>query len=273
MLNFSVVMPVYAKDRSEWFEQALDSVLNQTLTSDDIVIVVDGPLNTELYSSLGKYQSNKNVSVIKLDVNQGLSNALNVGIANAKHDLIARMDSDDIAVQNRFELQVAEFIKNKELGILGGQIAEFVNNPNEIVSYRKVPADHQGIKEFARRRSPFNHPTVMYKKSEIQSLNGYDVSAERIEDYDLWLRAINSNVVCSNLDTVLLKYRSTADAMRRRKTVKSFKSHISARVRFYSKGYISFTDLSYGVITQTALFALPGSVADVIFRKTVRVKK
>lgn len=272
MTKFSVVMPVYAKDQPEWFEQAVESIIGQTLVSDDIVIVVDGPLTDELERTLNKFNSD-NVSIVRIEKNQGLSNALNVGINKAKYDLIARMDSDDIAVLDRFELQVAEFSKNPELGILGGQIAEFTDSPNEIVSYRKVPITHTQIKEFARRRSPFNHPTVMYKKSVIQNLHGYDTTAIRIEDYDLWLRAIHSGVVCGNVEAVLLKYRSTTDAMKRRKTLKSFKSHIRARARFYSRNYISFSDFSYGVVTQTILFILPSSVADAIFIRAVRVEK
>ena len=113
----------------------------------------------------------------------------------------------------------------------------------------------------------------MYKKLTIQSLGGYDVTATRIEDYDLWLRALNSDVVCGNLDSVLLKYRSTTDAMKRRKTFKSFRSHVSARARFLSRNHISFSDFCYGVVTQTVLFVLPGSVADVVFKKTVRSGK
>lgn len=269
MLKFSVVMPVYAKDQPEWFEQALESILEQSLVSDDIIIVADGPLTDKLEALLSKYQQDT-ISVVRIKKNQGLGNALNVGIKNAKHELIARMDSDDIAVPERFELQVAEFAKNKKLGILGGQIAEFITTPDEIVSYRKVPIGHNDIKAFARRRSPFNHPTVMYKKAAIQSLGGYDANAMRIEDYDLWLRALNNGVVGGNLDTVLLKYRASADAMSRRKTLKSLKGHISARAKFFARGHISFVDLMYGVGTQTVLFVLPSVAAKVVFNKVVR---
>lgn len=270
-MKFSVVMPVYAKDKPEWFEQALDSILSQTLVSDDIVVIADGPLNEGLEESLNKYKYT--VSVVRIKQNQGLSNALNVGISKAKHDLIARMDSDDIALRGRFELQVAEFIKNQELGILGGQIAEFIDNPDEIASYRRVPIGHDDIVNFARRRSPFNHPTVMYRKSIIEKLGGYDISALRIEDYDLWLRAIHSGVEVANLDEVLVNYRSNKDAMKRRKTFSSFRSHIYARARFFTKKYISFSDLCYGLGTQTVLFILPDNIANTIFKKAVRSEK
>ena len=269
----SVVMSVYKKDHPEWFEQAIDSLLNQTVPSSDIVIVADGPLTPKLNAILLQYRGEKSISIVRLPVNKGLGNALNVGIKRAKNELIARMDADDIAVPNRFELQIAEFNKNPKLDILGGQIAEFINSPEEITAYRKVPLTHSEIRQFARRRSPFNHPAVMYKKSTIEKLGYYDTSAIRIEDYDLWLRALSIGAVCANVDAILLYYRSTIDAMKRRKTFTSLNNHIKARTRFYKKKYISLSDFAYGVITQTILFVLPASLANVAFKKVVRNAK
>lgn len=110
----------------------------------------------------------------------------------------------------------------------------------------------------------------MYKKSIIQGLDGYDVAAVRIEDYDLWLRALNNGVVCENIDTVLLKYRSTNDAMKRRKTTGSLKSHVRFRIRFFSKGYITSMDLAYGMVSQLVIFMLPSKLAETLFKKVVR---
>ena len=269
-MKYSIVMAVYKGDRSEWLKQALDSLLGQTIASDDIIIIADGPLTPELNATLSQYKSEKSISLKRLPKNQGLGNALNIGISLAKHELVGRMDADDIAVSNRFELQLAKFIDNLELDILGGQIAEFVEDPESIVAYRRVPTAHDDIKYFARRRSPFNHPTVMYKKSTIQRLGGYDMAAIRIEDYDLWLRAIAQGAQCANLDHVLLNYRATPEAMKRRKTFASWKNHIRTRFQFYRKQYITLSDFFYGVFTQTALLVIPGGVARGIFNRTVR---
>ena len=270
-MKFSVVMAVYEKDNSEWLQAAVQSILNQTVRSDDIVIVADGPLTPALDAALHNYEANeKSISIVRLNKNQGLGNALNVGIDQAKNELVARMDADDIAVVNRFELQLAKLNADSKLAIVGGHIAEFTGDLDNIVAYRKVPVKHAEIKEFSRRRSPFNHPTVMYKKSVIQSLGGYDVTAIRIEDYDLWLRALSNGVVCANVDEVLINYRSTVDAMQRRKTFTSLKSHINARHRFYKRGDISLTDFVYGVTTQTVLFVMPVRLASAAFKKVVR---
>lgn len=269
-MKYSVVMSVYAKDNSEWLKQAIDSLLNQTIQPDEIVIVADGPLTLQLNVVMSQYKNNGIISIVRLKRNQGLGNALNIGIKYAKNELIGRMDSDDIAIPNRFQLQLAEFEKHSDLDILGGQIAEFVDNPEEVIGYRKVPAAPFEIKQFARRRSPFNHPTVMYKKSMIQQIGGYDASIIRLEDYDLWLRAIAKGAVCANLDDVILKYRSTTDAVKRRKTFVSLRNHIRARVQFYKKGYISPSDLAYGLATQIILFMIPTKLAKIAFKKAVR---
>ena len=270
---YSFNMAVYYKDRAEWLMQALESLLNQTVISDDIVIVADGLLTPQLDAVLRQYENMKIISLIRLQKNEGLGNALNVGIKHAKNELVARMDSDDISLPNRFELQIAEFIKNPKLDILGGQIAEFISDPNEIVAYRNVPTTQGDIKEFSRRRNPFNHPTVMYKRSTIQKNGCYDVSAIRIEDYDLWLRALSAGATCANLDVILLKYRSTSDAMKRRKTFSSLRNHIKARVRFYMKNYISLPDLLYGTSTQLLLFIMPTKLATFVFNRAVRDAK
>lgn len=269
-MKYSVVMSVYEKDRAEWLSQAIDSILNQTLVCDDIIIVVDGPLTPELNKVIRRYQVINTISTIRLKSNQGLGSALNAGINKAKHEIIARMDADDIAVKNRFELQISEFSNNPKLEILGGQIAEFIDSIENIVSYRRVPTSHCDIMHFARRRSPFNHPTVMYKKTTIQQIGGYDESVIRVEDYDLWLRALSHEVHCANLDSVLLYYRSNNDAMKRRKTFTSLKNHIHSRTNFYRRGYISLTDLLYGVTSQIVLFIIPASLASALFRRVVR---
>lgn len=268
--SFSIVMAVYNGDEPEYLKLAIDSLLNQTLAPDEIVIVIDGPIKPTLNSILNLYESKRLVSLIKLPTNKGLGNALNVGISHAKNELIARMDADDIAAKNRFEIQISEFINRPEIDILGGQITEFIDDPRDIAAYRNVPTTHEEIRRFARRRNPFNHPTVMFKKSTIQQLGGYDIKAIRIEDYDLWLRAIAKGAVCANTNDILLYYRSTTDALKRRKTITSLKNHIVARTRFYKRGDIQFSDYVYGIVTQAMLFMMPTKLADILFKKVLR---
>ncbi|OYX54122.1 hypothetical protein B7Y92_00430 [Candidatus Saccharibacteria bacterium 32-50-13] len=263
-------MAVYLADNPEWLREAIKSVLENTTAPNEVIIVIDGPIGSGLERVISHYGSLALVSVIRLEKNFGLGYALNVGIQNSSNELIARMDSDDISVVNRFEIQLNAFKNDKDLEILGGQISEFVGEVHNATSRRIVPLSLEEIKRFSKRRSPFNHPTVMYKKSSIERLGGYDSSVVRLEDYDLWLRALAGNVNCRNLEQTLLYYRTSNDAIKRRKTIKSLRNHIKARFGFYSKRYISLPDLLYGIFTQLILFVIPVSVAAFLFKRLAR---
>lgn len=264
-------MAVYKNDTPEWLTEAIDSILNQTVKSDDIIIVQDGPISRELRTVLSAYVRGKEeISTVRVKRNQGLGNALNVGLEKAKNELVMRMDADDISMLSRIELQLAEFNNDEGLSLYGGQIAEFSGSSENITSHRMVPLCHDEIIRFSKRRNPFNHPTVMFKKRVIKALGGYNKDAIRVEDYDLWLRLLSEGYCARNSSSVLLKYRSNINAVKRRKTYVSLRSNISARIKFLKAGYISFSDLLYGVISQTLLFVLPARIASGIIERTVR---
>lgn len=140
-MEFSVLMSVYYKENPEYLKLSLDSVIKQTVPAAEIVLIKDGPLTKELDDIINQYGDKYAglFRVFSLEENVGLGKALNYGVQCCKYDLIARMDTDDIAVPNRFELQIKEFIKDNELVLCGAQIAEFEDNPQVINGYRKVP--------------------------------------------------------------------------------------------------------------------------------------
>lgn len=166
MMEYSVLMSVYAKEKPEYFDEAIQSILNQTVMTNDFVIVCDGPLTEELNAVLCKHLSKypEIIKPVRLSENIGTGAALNVGVAHCRNELIAKMDSDDISVPTRCERQLKEFAKDKELTVLGGNIIEFTDNTNNPISRRLVPCDNNGIRRYARRRQPFNNMTVIYKK-------------------------------------------------------------------------------------------------------------
>ena len=263
----SVVMAVYHADKPEWFCEAIDSILNQTVKSNDIVIVRDGPVSDELESVLCEYEKGcQEVRIIRLEKNGGLGNALNIGIKEAKNELIARMDADDISVGNRFELQLVEFNKDPELTLLGGQIAEFEGTVDNIVAHRIVPTEQEEIIKFSKRRNPFNHVTVMYKKGVIDNCSGYDEAVLRCEDYDLWMRVLSKNYIIKNLAKNLVYVRIDQNAMKRRGTVKSVKGNIKCRSHFHEMRYISRTDFMFGMLSQVSLLIIPASIASPLFK-------
>ena len=194
-------MSVYKNDKEDHLRLAIESMLKQTVPPEQFVIVEDGPVPSALDNLLLKYTKTypQLFTVVKLDQNGGLGNALNQGLKFCRNELVARMDSDDISKSNRCELELKEFSKHPNMGIVGTQIDEFIGDTSNITSQRIVPTEHKDIVKFARRRSPFNHPTVMYRKSVIESLGGYTAYGRK-EDLDLFIRAVNEGVYTRNLE-------------------------------------------------------------------------
>lgn len=216
-LKFSVLMSVYKNEKVDNFELAVKSVIEQTNMPDEIIIVRDGMVPTALQSSIDnlikKYP--KSITYIPLNENTGLGNALNIGIQSAKYDLIARMDTDDICVPNRFELQLKAFQKDPELDMVGGQVTEFSGEVENIVGQKKVPCSYDEISSFLKFRNAFNHPTVMYKKTAVLKAGNY-LELRFVEDYYLWCRMFLNGAKMINLPETLVRMRVGLDMYQRR---------------------------------------------------------
>ena len=267
-------MSVYKKEKAEYLELALDSVVNQTLKPDEIVLVQDGELTKELYVIIEEYKR-KYPAIFKthaLKQNQGLGKALNFGMEKCSNELIARMDTDDIAEPNRFELQVQEFIKDKELVLCGGQIAEFAYNPDEITGYRNVPLTHNEILNFAKKRNPFNHMTVMFKKQAVKSVGGYK-HMPYFEDYWLWARMLKEGYKAKNIDTVLVKVRAGQDMIARRGGWEYVKCIAKFEKALYKIGIINLFVLLAYTILRSIVAIIPESLRIVVYKWKLRKKK
>ena len=175
MQEFSVLMSVYKNDVAENVITAVKSIVEQTVRPSQVVIVVDGPIPEESTQALNGLAEEYEglIEIYPLEQNVGLGNALKEGMQYCRYEIVARMDSDDIAVQDRFEKQLAMFEKDQELSIVGSDIAEFIGSVDNVVSVRDVPAEHKDICEYLKKRCPFNHMTVMFKKSEVDKAGGY----------------------------------------------------------------------------------------------------
>ena len=163
-------MSVYRKDNPKYFQQAVESVINQTIKPSEIIIVKDGklPEDLEVICDFLKEKNEISIRYVQLEKNMGLGIALQKGLIECNYDLVARMDSDDIAKENRFELQLNKFAEDRELVICGGYIEEFSETPDKVYALRRVPLECDDIRKFSKKRNPFNHMSVMYKKEKIQ---------------------------------------------------------------------------------------------------------
>lgn len=221
--KFSVAMCVYGGDDPAWFQTAVDSILNQSAPPDEVVLVVDGPVPEQLDRVIVRYEVRPDFKVIRLAENQGHGNARRVSLEHCSHELVALMDADDISVPERFALQLAMFGREPELSIVGGNITEFADTPEQIVGMRVVPESDAEIKDYMKRRCPMNQVTVMFKKSAVALAGGYiDWFCE--EDYYLWLRMHLKGMRFANVPQVLCNVRVGKEMYQRRGGLRYFKS-------------------------------------------------
>lgn len=270
-------MSVYKKDDPSFLIAAIESMLKQTVLCEQFIVVEDGPLPESLQYVIDGYASKQPelFSVVKLSENMGLGRALDKGLEVCRNDLVARMDADDISLPSRCEKLLDLFAKNPKLGLAGTNIDEFYDDPQNVVSSRKVPCDYESICKFMRRRSPFNHPSVMFKKSEVVRCGGYG-KMKRKQDFDLFARMLNMDCLALNIDESLLLFRSNKDNYKRRRSWEYCKSYIDVALVNYKRGYCSIIDLAYIVVGQLTLHFAPMCVmtflSDFFLRKRIDKK-
>lgn len=266
MEKYSVLMSLYKKEHPEYLRLALDSMLNQTVAPDEIVLVEDGPLTPELYAILDEYPM---LHRVKNEKNLGLGLALNEGLKVCRNELVARMDTDDISKPDRCEKQLRRFEEKPELAIVGSHIDEFVGTPDNIISQRKVPLTSEAIYNFAKKRSAFNHPAVMYRKSAVMAEGGYS-DLKRNQDVDIFGRMLFKGHKAENIDEALLWFRSSDELAARRKSWENTKSYIDTIKKFWKMGYSSFADYVKVAVAQTGMFILPASMQNWVYKKFLR---
>lgn len=267
MAQFSVLMSLYIKERPEYLKESLDSVLNQTVRPNQIVVVKDGPLTEELEAVLESFVSKENdlYTIIPLEQNQGLGLALREGIQHCKYELIARMDTDDIARKDRFELQLTEFDKDSDLDICGSHVLEFEGTIDNIVAKRTVPLTDFEIKKYQKRRDGFNHPAVMFRKSKVLESGNYQ-NCPLMEDTYLWVNMFLHNAKAKNIDDFLLYFRVGKDMFERRGGWKYYKKYKQGRKMVYKTGYIGWWDYHYTLLVQLVVALMPNKLRGRLFK-------
>lgn len=268
--NYSVLSSVYYKEKPEYLRLAIDSMLNQTVVTNDYVIVKDGPLTNELDKVLDEYKKKYDCfHVVALENNSGLGAALNYGLSRCKNELVARMDTDDISMPERCEQQIELFRINEKLSIVGTAIYEFSGDENNLTSVKKMPLTTADIKKYATRRNPFNHPTVMYKKSAVLGVGGYP-EGQRGEDFALFTKMIFTGAEGANIEDALLKYRADDNQYMRRSSKVDTLAVLSVMHENLKKGYINLFDFLVASSLQIIAFVLPRMLAKKLYRAIFR---
>ena len=268
--KFSVSMCVYIKDNPEWFKTAVESILNQTLKPSEVVLVVDGPVNAQLDAVITHYENNPIFRVVRLPENVGHGKARRAGLTHCRYELVALMDADDISASNRFEKQLEMFEADESLAIVGSNITEFVEEPDNVVGARVVETDDAAIKADMKVRCPMNQMTVMFKKSIVDKAGGYaDWYCD--EDYYLWLRMYLDGARFANLPDYLVNVRVGKEMYQRRGGKKYFLSEAKLQKYMYDNKVIGFIDFIVNVGKRFIVqIVLPNKLRSWVFKKFAR---
>ncbi|MGI1988474.1 glycosyltransferase [Shewanella glacialipiscicola] len=213
-MKFSVLMSLYHKERSSFLNECLQSIEAQSISPTEIVIVEDGCLTKSLYDTLDFWEARLPIVRVHLSENLGLGKALNEGIKYCKTDFVARMDTDDICDPLRFEKQLSKIV-SVDADVCGSWVSEFETNKEFISAYRKPPETHEEIVATSKFKNPLNHPSVMYRKSAVIDVGGYD-DILFFEDYHLWLKLINQGYKFYNIQEPLVSMRAGLGQLSRR---------------------------------------------------------
>lgn len=272
-IKFSVLMSIYYKEKSDNLKLALESLINQTLKPDEIVLVEDGALTKELDELIAFYENNyKFIKVLRLQKNVGLGNALNEGLKYCKYDYVARMDSDDISVENRFEKQISYLKFNKDVDALGGYIMEFDEISYNDISLRKVPLEQEDIEKYLIKRNPMNHVTVIFKKDSVIRVGGYK-DCPYFEDYFLWSRMISNNMNLRNISDILVKVRAGLKMSNRRGNIKYIKHIINFENELLKLRLINIKEYIYNCIIRSIVSLLPNKLRYFLYQRRLRDEK
>lgn len=269
--QYSVLMSVYYKEKPEYLRQAIESIQNQTFSTDDFVLVCDGPLIPELdvVIDIKQQEMGETLNVIRLAKNGGLGNALNAGIKHCKNELVARMDSDDIAYPERCEKQIAVFSTHPEVSICSGVVEEFTISPDVVDAKRVPPETNAEILEFAKKRNPFNHPCVMYKKDAVEAVGSYQ-DFYLLEDYYLWLRMLMCGYQGYNIQEPLLRMRAGSEMYHRRAGWKYAKTQAKLFKFMKENRFISNGQYIKSCVIRSGSSLAPNWLRKLMFEKILR---
>jgi len=270
MEPFSILMTIYYRENPLFIRDALRSILNQTLMPNEIVIVKDGLLPLELDRLLKRYQEDYagNIKLCGYEENKGQGFAANFGLEFCSYSLVGRMDFDDISKPMRFQKQVDFMSTHEEIAILGAWFEEFENTSGQCISLKRFPEVHEELVHLSKKRSPFAHPTVFFRKEAVLDSGGYRGRIK--EDYNLWVRMFLKGYRGHNLQESLLFYRITKDFYRKKGGFYHVKEEVKLHYAFFKWKHINWLEMLRNILINTAFRMIPSVVRKKIYVKFLR---
>jgi glycosyltransferase involved in cell wall biosynthesis len=211
----SVLIAIYRGTKASEFQLCLQSLADQTVPANEIVVVADGPVTPDVEDILKGMVPSLPIKVVRLEANRGLGAALHMGLSGCSFPLVARIDSDDMAYPHRFERQLAAFDATPELDILGSFASE-IDESGRLGPLRTMPTSHADIVS-CLWANPIIHPAVMFRRDKIIQAGSYDQTLRRRQDYELWFRCAEAGLQFANLAEPLLYYRFSQETHKRQR--------------------------------------------------------
>lgn len=268
--SYDFLGAIYKKTTKYELDICLSSINKQTLKPNKVIIVIDGPINFDIDKVINHFNKSLNIVSVKLKQNSGLGIALRKGLKICTSKYILRFDADDYNVPTRAEEQI-NFMINKNLDISSSNIFEFLDSPNNPVSFKNIPLTNSGIKMLLPFRNPFNHPSVCFKLSSIKMIDGGYRHFPFYEDYDLWIRAISKNLRCENIKKRLVGMKIN-DLLNRRKGIDMIFHEAKLIKTFWDYSSINLAFFIPIFFLRSIMRLMPKSLLNIFYKKILRSK-
>ncbi len=269
-MTFSVLLSIYHRTQADELAKCLDSLLSQTLPADEVVVIKDGPLQPDVDRCLQDYTGQLPIRLFSYPKNRGLGPVLADSLIRCKHELVARVDTDDRCLPGRFSVQIDYLHRNKDISVVGGALQEYyTNNITHKSVIRNGPITPSEVAKFAKRRNPLNHPTVMFRKSHVLSCGGYE-ECDFFEDYYLWAKMIHHGYRIANIPNILVETDVTADYFKRRGGLSYIAKELHLLKRLRQLCFFSMLDGIVFVSTRIPIRLLPWMFRQNLYRFFLR---
>jgi glycosyltransferase involved in cell wall biosynthesis len=198
-----LISVLMASDRiTKYLEASIQSLLDQTYVNIEIIFICNGDKSNDICNYLLEKFKDQRLKIFKTPIRQ-LAYSLNLGLSLSKGNVVARMDSDDISVPERLQMQY-EYLINNNMDLVGSFL-ELINTDDNFIGRRKYPIGDSIVKKIYLT-NPFAHNTIVCYKNVLINNRGY-LGGFNTEDYDMWLRLKVMNIRWDNLPLYLVKYR------------------------------------------------------------------
>lgn len=267
-MKFSVLIPVYSGDSAEGFKKALASIFSNTIVPNQVVVVVDGPVDAGINRVLSGFSDEDCLVIIRLDKNGGLVRALNVGLNHCDHELVARCDADDVNFEHRFAEQINLFSENPDLIISGSQVLEYCSETSSLLM-KSVPCTHNEISSLVRFRNPMNHMSVMFRKSAVINIGGYPNIKYR-EDYALWASLIAGGATASNHPDALVRASAGVEMYARRGRSSDLVYEIQLQRHLHRLGLLTSFEVLRNLVVRGGNMLVGTFIRGLVYRRFLR---